>query len=127
MGLLFTLEDPTPLAWQEISEAGHYTSPVDGHEYPKVVVHTVRELLVEGRLPDLPTRHGIQQPLWPLPASTRSVRLRPVRPAPASPGRRGSPESEAAAAIRERDRQERAGDHSGSTRPARIQERSRGA
>jgi hypothetical protein len=75
MGLLFTLEQPTALAWQEIHAAGRYRAP-DGTEYPKIVVHQVEDLLVHGRLPDLPSKHGIQEPLWPIPASTRSVRLR---------------------------------------------------
>jgi hypothetical protein len=31
--------------------------------------------LQAGRLPDLPTHHGIQPPIWPIPAATQSVRL----------------------------------------------------
>jgi site-specific DNA-methyltransferase (adenine-specific) len=82
MGLLFTFEEPSPAATKEAMEAGFYRSPVDGHQYRKIVIHTVRELLVEGRLPDLPTRYGIQPAIWPLPAATRSVRLGPAQRRP---------------------------------------------
>lgn len=75
MGLLFTLEEPTPAAKRAALAAGFWRSPTDRRQYPKVVIHRVRELLQDGRLPDLPTHQGIQAPMWPIPASTQSVRL----------------------------------------------------
>jgi DNA modification methylase len=80
MGLLFTMEEPTSLARREAVEAGFYRSPIDGREYPKVTIHTVEALLNGGRLPDLPTRYGIQDSLWGVPQATVSVRLRSSQP-----------------------------------------------
>jgi DNA modification methylase len=78
MGLMFTLEQPTQKARDEAYAAGFYSAP-DGHKYPRVLVHTASELIEQGRLPDLPTKLGTQSRLWPIPASRRSVRLRPAR------------------------------------------------
>lgn len=78
-GLLFTLDNPSSKARKEAMEAGFYRSPVDGRQYRKLLTFSARELLEEGRLPDLPTRHGVLEPFWPLPAATRSVRLRAMK------------------------------------------------
>lgn len=100
MGILFTFEEPTRAATNEAVQSGFYRSPLDGHQYPKVLIHTVRELLEEGRLPDLPTRQGLQASIWPLPASTRSVRLRMV--APTTTPAQAQPIPDRGRAIRER-------------------------
>lgn len=82
MGLLFTLQEPTEPMRKEAATAGFYRSPIDGHQYPKMVIHTVRELLDTGRLPDLPSRRGVQTEIeWHLPTATRPARLRPARSA----------------------------------------------
>ncbi|MEX1173559.1 MAG: DNA methyltransferase [Chloroflexota bacterium] len=92
MGLLFTFEEPTSSATREAVESGFYRSPLDGRQYPKVVIHTVRDLLEDGRLPDLPTQQGIQASIWPLPASTRAVRLRVIKRTPERKGPRLVPD-----------------------------------
>lgn len=83
MGVLLTLTDPTQAMLREAASAGFYRSPIDGRSYPKIVIHTVRELLEEGRPPDLPSRHAAQDEFWPLPTISPVVR-RHQRPSPSS-------------------------------------------
>jgi DNA modification methylase len=81
MGLLFTLQESTEPMRREATTAGFYRAPA-GAVYPKIVIHTVRELL-SGHLPDLPSRFGVQADLWQsLPTASRAVRLRPARHVP---------------------------------------------
>ncbi len=54
MGLFVTLEEPTASMAQEAAEAGYYHSDVSGRDYSAVQILTVRELLDEGRKPNLP-------------------------------------------------------------------------
>lgn len=81
MGLLFTLEEPGPQSpvRKEAATAGFYRSPTDGRQYPRIVIYTVRELL-DGRLPDIPSRYGVQEAIWTLPTASRAARTRPLRP-----------------------------------------------
>jgi site-specific DNA-methyltransferase (adenine-specific) len=72
MGLFVTLEEPTAPIRQEATEAGFYHSELSGKDYPKVQIITIRELLEEGRKPDLP--------LLVLPAYQQAQRLQ-KRPA----------------------------------------------
>jgi site-specific DNA-methyltransferase (adenine-specific) len=89
MGLIFTLQEPTAPMVKELAAAGFYRSPIDGRQYPRIVVHTVRDVVVEGRLPELPTRFGVQPAFWPLPTISPAVRLR--RPKRAAEERPGTP------------------------------------
>jgi hypothetical protein len=103
MGLLFTLREPKGPMVAEAATSGFYRAP-DGRRYPRVLIHTVRELF-QGRMPDLPSRHGVQAEVWALPTSARPVRARPVarppssaRPQQLSPG---TTDSATAAKLRE--------------------------
>ena len=78
MGLLFTLQESTEPMRKEAVTAGFYRMP-GGATYPRIVILTVRDLL-EGRMPDLPSRHGVQVGIWQqLPTASRAVHLRPAR------------------------------------------------
>ncbi len=102
MGLLFTFKEPTEAMRREAASAGFYRAP-DGHQYPRLVIYTVRELF-DGHRPELPSHHGVQQAVWSLPTASRPVRLRPVRQAAISP-RAAAPanaESQFASHVRER-------------------------
>jgi site-specific DNA-methyltransferase (adenine-specific) len=118
MGLLFTLDEPSSAAKKEAMEAGFYRSPIDGRQYHKLLIYTARELLEDGRPPDLPTRHGFQEPLWPLPAATRSVRLRSMTPkAPVVAAAQPEARSDVAEAVRERYADQRTDDAAETTSP----------
>jgi len=54
MGLFVTLEEPTAPMRLEATEAGFYHSDLSGRDYPAVQIITIRELLEEGRKPNLP-------------------------------------------------------------------------
>jgi site-specific DNA-methyltransferase (adenine-specific) len=54
MGLFVTLEEPSGPMRQEAAEAGFYHSDVSGRDYPRLQIVTIRELLEEGRKPNLP-------------------------------------------------------------------------
>jgi site-specific DNA-methyltransferase (adenine-specific) len=54
IGLFVTLEDPTSEMQLEATTAGFYTSPIDGRDYPRIQILTIRELLEEHRKPMLP-------------------------------------------------------------------------
>jgi DNA modification methylase len=54
IGLFVTLEEPTKEMHLEATTAGFYTSPIDGRDYPRIQILTIRELLEEHRKPMLP-------------------------------------------------------------------------
>ncbi len=54
MGLFLTLEEPTGPMKSEAATAGLYHSDVSGKDYPKVQVLSIRDLIENGRKPDLP-------------------------------------------------------------------------
>jgi hypothetical protein len=54
VGLLVTLEAPTKEMQLEATTAGFYTSPIDGRDYPRIQILTIRELLHEHKKPVLP-------------------------------------------------------------------------
>jgi hypothetical protein len=66
MGVLVTLEEPTPGMVDAANRSGHYTWPVNGASFPKVQILTVRELL-DGKRVDMPT------PLMPYVQARRHV------------------------------------------------------
>ncbi len=68
MGLFVTLEEPTAPMRLEAAEAGYYHSDVSGRDYPALQILTIRELLDEGKKPNLP--------LLVLPAYQRAERVR---------------------------------------------------
>lgn len=53
LGVLISLEDPTPAMRQEAAEAGFYTSP-GGTQHPKIQLLTIAELVQQGQRIDLP-------------------------------------------------------------------------
>jgi site-specific DNA-methyltransferase (adenine-specific) len=87
MGLFVTLEQATKPMRQEAASAGVYHSDVSGKDYPRVQILTIRELLEEGRRPQLPpllTTH--RETLWTddevpiVPHRSKPRRVRPARP-----------------------------------------------
>lgn len=54
IGLFVTLEEPSREMGLEATTAGFYTSPIDGRDYPRIQILTIRQLLEEGRKPVLP-------------------------------------------------------------------------
>lgn len=54
IGLFVTLDEPTGPMRQEAATAGFYHSELTGRDYPRIQILTIRELLEEGRKPDLP-------------------------------------------------------------------------
>ena len=54
IGVFITLEEPSSEMKLEATTAGVYTSPIDGRDYPRIQILTIRELLEEGRKPMLP-------------------------------------------------------------------------
>ncbi len=54
MGLFVTLEEPTAPMRLEATEAGFYHSELSGRDYPAVQIITIRDMLEEGRKPNLP-------------------------------------------------------------------------
>jgi site-specific DNA-methyltransferase (adenine-specific) len=54
IGLFITLEEPTSEMQLEATTAGYYTSPIDGRDYPRIQILTIRELLEEHKKPMLP-------------------------------------------------------------------------
>lgn len=79
IGLLFTLQEPTDAMRREAEAAETYRSPIDGRDYSRIVIHTVRELLEEGREPNVPSRLAIQDELWTLPTQSPAVRATRIR------------------------------------------------
>jgi site-specific DNA-methyltransferase (adenine-specific) len=53
MGILITLDEPTQPMKIAAMEAGYYESPIWGHEYPKIQISTISDLL-EGKKPKTP-------------------------------------------------------------------------
>jgi site-specific DNA-methyltransferase (adenine-specific) len=68
MGLFVTLEEPTGPMKAGAAGAGYYHSEVSGKDYPRVQILSIRELLEEGRKPQLP--------LLILPTYQRAERVR---------------------------------------------------
>jgi DNA modification methylase len=68
MGLFVTLEEPTGPMKTGAAGAGYYHSEVSGKDYPRVQILSIRELLEEGRKPQLP--------LLILPTYQRAERVR---------------------------------------------------
>jgi site-specific DNA-methyltransferase (adenine-specific) len=54
MGLFLTLEEPTAPMKAAAAQAGYYHSELSGKDYPRLQILTIRELLDEGRKPQLP-------------------------------------------------------------------------
>jgi site-specific DNA-methyltransferase (adenine-specific) len=54
MGLFVTLEEPTQQMKVEAAAAGAYHSELSGRDYPAVQILSIRELLEQGRKPNLP-------------------------------------------------------------------------
>ena len=54
IGLFVTLEEPSREMELEATTAGLYTSPIDGRDYPRIQILTIRELLEEHKKPMLP-------------------------------------------------------------------------
>jgi site-specific DNA-methyltransferase (adenine-specific) len=54
IGLFITLEEPSKPMLVEATTAGVYTSPMDGRDYPRIQILSIRELLEEQRKPVLP-------------------------------------------------------------------------
>lgn len=54
IGVFITLEEPSSEMKLEATTAGVYTSPIDGRDYPRIQILTIRELLEEGKKPMLP-------------------------------------------------------------------------
>ena len=54
MGLFVTLQESTGPMRQEAATAGSYHSELWNRDYPKIQILTIRELLEEGRKPELP-------------------------------------------------------------------------
>lgn len=54
IGLFVTLEEPTREMLLEASTAGHYHSELWNRDYPKLQVLSIREMLEEGKKPNLP-------------------------------------------------------------------------
>ena len=54
IGLFITLEEPSKPMLVEATTAGVYTSPIDGRDYPRIQILTIRELLEEHKKPMLP-------------------------------------------------------------------------
>ena len=54
IGVFITLEEPSREMELEATTAGIYTSPIDGRDYPRIQILTIRELLEEGKKPMLP-------------------------------------------------------------------------
>jgi DNA modification methylase len=54
IGVFITLEEPSSEMKLEAATAGVYTSPIDGRDYPRIQILTIRELLEDGKKPMLP-------------------------------------------------------------------------
>ena len=54
MGILITLDEPTQPMKIAAMESGYYESPTWGHQYPKIQIAAIPELL-EGKKPNVPT------------------------------------------------------------------------
>jgi DNA modification methylase len=54
IGLFITLEEPSKPMLVEAATAGVYTSPMDGRDYPRIQILSIRELLEEHKKPMLP-------------------------------------------------------------------------
>ena len=62
MGILITLHEPTQPMTEASLEAEYYKSPTWGHEYPKIQIITISELL-SGKKPNIP--HTFSQRTMP--------------------------------------------------------------
>jgi len=60
MGLFLTLEDPTNEMIKETKTTDPYVSPIWKHEYPKMQILTINELL-KGKRPDIPPTISVYQ------------------------------------------------------------------
>lgn len=54
IGLFVTLEEPSHEMELEATTAGFYASPIDGRDYPRIQILTIRELLEDHKKPMLP-------------------------------------------------------------------------
>jgi site-specific DNA-methyltransferase (adenine-specific) len=54
IGVFITLEEPSREMELEATTGGVYTSPIDGRDYARIQILTIRELLEEGKKPMLP-------------------------------------------------------------------------
>ena len=54
MGIFVTLEEPTGPMKTEAVAAGVYHSELSGKDYPRIQILTIKELLEDGRKPQLP-------------------------------------------------------------------------
>jgi site-specific DNA-methyltransferase (adenine-specific) len=54
IGLFITLEEPSSEMKLEATTAGVYNSPIDGRDYPRIQILTIRQLLEESEKPALP-------------------------------------------------------------------------
>jgi site-specific DNA-methyltransferase (adenine-specific) len=54
MGLFVTLEEPSKPMKAAAAAAGYYHSDISGRDYPVVQILTIKDLLEDGRKPDLP-------------------------------------------------------------------------
>ncbi len=54
IGIFITLDEPSREMELEATTAGVYTSPIDGRDYPRIQILTIRELLDEHKKPMLP-------------------------------------------------------------------------
>lgn len=75
IGLLLTLEEPTREMTKEVAATIPYISPKWQHEYPKIQILTVEELL-EGKKPDMPPTVNVFQEAPQLERRTRGVQTR---------------------------------------------------
>ena len=60
IGLYFTLEKPTPEMIKEMKATDPYISPVWKHEYPKIQILKISELL-SGKRPEIPPTRNLYQ------------------------------------------------------------------
>jgi site-specific DNA-methyltransferase (adenine-specific) len=107
MGLFVTLANPTGPMKAEAATAGVYHSDVSEKDYQRVQILTIRELIEEGRKPDLPPLlpSEYRETLWsadevPADPSRRTTRRR-AAPKPTPRRKVASPESELAGRLRD--------------------------
>jgi hypothetical protein len=55
MGMFVTLREPTREMRREAEVSGHYHSDLWNRDYPKIQILTIRELLEDGKKPDVPS------------------------------------------------------------------------
>jgi site-specific DNA-methyltransferase (adenine-specific) len=54
MGILITLEEPTPLMYEEADHGGNYIWPINHQAFPRIQIMTIKELLLDGKRPQTP-------------------------------------------------------------------------